>query len=335
MQYYAHKGYLSRELASAFVEFAEENYEYNTAYNLEALLLKLESLNKKGTKGLATGYKMIFIIEQLKRASPPPPQRGRILFGIESAVYNSMGIIHMKVGNYEESVRCFQTYYDVSLRDARIDTSAVANAERNLALAKKKLANGQNVISSEKMLESVKTVYERKHRGKDSTDALRHGTLYAHELKKKVHQGLEMERLLMELSAMSRRIHGPDHEETKKLINSLQKCQRRIVSIHGQGQCLALRYEGCGNQFLRVRGPIIEPEHKQVTFKTKKYVPALGTPVIIEGMQHPNTHLNGKVGEIQSWDKESHCFTVRFEDKSLDPCSIHKKKVRILFELPP
>jgi len=159
--------------------------------------------------------------------------------------------------------------------------------------------------------------------------------LYAFELTKKAHLGLEAERLWMELSAMSRRVHGPDHEETQKFTNSLQKCRRRIVSIHGPGQCLALRYEGRSNHCLLVRGPIIEPEHKRVTFKTKKYVPVLGTPVIIEGMQHPNIHLNGKVGEIHSWDKESHCFTVRFEDKSLYPCSIHKKKVRILFELPP
>jgi len=270
----------------------------------------------------------------MKRANPPPPPRGRILFGIEPAVYNNLGIIHLNVGNYEESVRCFQTYHDVSLRDTRIDKAAVANAERNLALAKRKLANGQDVISSEKMLESLKTVYERRHKGTDSTDSLRHGIAYAIALTK-AHHTIEAERLLLELSAMSRQVHGPDHKLTEKVTQLLQKCQRRFVSIYGPGLCLALRYEGHSNHCLLVRGPIIEPEHKQVTFKTKKYIPALGTPVIIEGMQHPNTHLNGKVGDLRSWDKESGCFTVQFEDKSLEPCSVHQEKVRTLFELPP
>ena len=62
----------------------------------------------------------------------------------------------------------------------------------------RRLTNGQNVISSEKMLESLKIVYGM-HRGKDSTDAIRHGITYAHELKN-VHHTIEAERLLMELS---------------------------------------------------------------------------------------------------------------------------------------
>jgi len=328
-QFYDDKGYLYRVLASAFVVFVKRNYADNIHYNLEALLLKLECFNRKGTEGLAIGSKMISMINQLKKGKPPPPPKGRILFGIEPQVYNSMGIIHMNTDNCEESVRCFQKY----LKLCREVNLSVANAEVNLDYAMRRL-NGQNVISSEKSIENLKIVYDM-YRGKDSIDALRHGNLYLKELLKVIIHGVEVERLLMELSAMSRRVLGPDHEETKKLIISLQKCQRRIVSIHGPGQCLALRYEGCGNQCLLVRGPIIEPEHKQVTFKTKKYVPAQGTPVMIKGMQHPNTHLNGKVGEIYSWDEESHCFTLRFEDKSLEPCSIHKKKVRILFELPP
>ena len=329
-QFYGAKGRLVVDLADAFVDFVEWNYADNISYILESLFLNLEVQSRKGNfdATVKIGTKMIFIINQLKRANPPPPPRGRIL-RIEPHVYNSLGIIHMKVGNDEESVRCFQNY----LQLCREVNLSVANAEMNLDRAMRSLTNGQNIISSEKSIENLKFVYDI-HRGKDSTDAIRHGINYANELKK-AYYGLAFERLLMELSAMSRRVHGPDHKETKKLTISLQERQRRIVSVYGPGQCLALRYEGRNNHCLLVRGPIIEPEHKQVTFKTKKYIPVPGTPVIIEGMQYPNTHLNGKVGELQSWDKESHCFTVLFEDKSLDPCSIHKKKVRILFELPP
>mgnify|MGYP000453224297 CR=1 FL=1 len=57
------------------------------------------------------------------------------------------------------------------------------------------------------------------------------------------------------------------------------------------------------------------------------------TNTVLKDMQHPNDtndHLNGKVGDIRSLDKKSRCFTVHFEDKSLEPCSVNCKKVRVL-----
>ena len=48
---------------------------------------------------------------------------------------------------------------------------------------------------------------------------------------------------------------------------------------------------------LIVQGPIKEPKHKQGT--------VIGTPVVIKDTQHPNDHLNGKVGDIRSFDKKS------------------------------
>lgn len=134
------------------------------SYILESLFLNLEAQSRKGNfdTTLNIGSKMIFMINQLKEKTPPPPHRDRIL-GIEPHVYNNLGIIHMKVGNDEESVRCFQKYLDFSKSLGQ--STAIANAKMNLVLAKRKLANGQDVISSEKMLESSKTVYE-KFRGK-------------------------------------------------------------------------------------------------------------------------------------------------------------------------
>jgi len=77
-QYYDDKGCLSQELASAFVAFVEENYEDNIAYNLEALLLKLEAQSRKSNIDVTLnigisnivdatqniGSEMISIIEQ-------------------------------------------------------------------------------------------------------------------------------------------------------------------------------------------------------------------------------------------------------------------------------
>jgi len=146
LQYYDDKGTLPRELASAFAAFVEENYAGNIHHNLETLLLKLESLNRKGTEeGLATGSKMLSLIDQLKEEDPPPPPRSRIL-DIESAVYNNLGIIHMNADNCEESVQCFQKYLDLSKSLGHSTT--IANAERNLAAAKRRLKKKIAAIES-------------------------------------------------------------------------------------------------------------------------------------------------------------------------------------------
>jgi len=132
------KGYLSRILASVFVDFVEETYEDNIPYMLEALLLKLESFIKgKGSEGLATGSKMLSLIDQLKEKDPPPSPKGRIISGIEPHVYMNLGIIYNEEANYEESVRCFQTCLDLSKSLGH--SPSVAMAERNLAIVKAKL----------------------------------------------------------------------------------------------------------------------------------------------------------------------------------------------------
>lgn len=46
------------------------------------------------------------------------------------------------------------------------------------------------------------------------------------------------------------------------------------------------------------------------------------------------SHLNGKIGDIRSWDEASECFKVHFEDEGLEPCPVKDKFLRILFELP-
>ena len=60
---------------------------------------------------------------------------------------------------------------------------------------------------------------------------------------------------------------------------------------------------------------------------------ALGTPVICDGLK-ASTHLNGKIGDIRSYDEDIEGFKIYFEEEGLEPWPLKAKFLRILFELP-
>ena len=59
-----------------------------------------------------------------------------------------------------------------------------------------------------------------------------------------------------------------------------------------------------------------------------------GTPIICQGLKKAD-HLNGKLGDIRSFDVETERYGVHFEDMSLKkPVAVKKENVRIVFDLP-
>ena len=60
----------------------------------------------------------------------------------------------------------------------------------------------------------------------------------------------------------------------------------------------------------------------------------LHTPVICHGLEGPLSDLNGKMGDLRSWEEKSEAFKVHFEDKELEPRTVKSENIRILFELP-
>lgn len=86
-----------------------------------------------------------------------------------------------------------------------------------------------------------------------------------------------------------------------------------------------------------MQGPIADPRNAQeeetLTVDTSDLRFVLGTPVICHGLK-TLTHLNGKIGDLRSWDEANECFKVHFEDKKLVPCLVKDNFLRILFELP-
>ena len=56
----------------------------------------------------------------------------------------------------------------------------------------------------------------------------------------------------------------------------------------------------------------------------ERIVFALGTPAICHGLE-----LDGQLGDIRSWNSESKCYTIHWEDESLEPCEVHQSNVRV------
>jgi hypothetical protein len=58
-----------------------------------------------------------------------------------------------------------------------------------------------------------------------------------------------------------------------------------------------------------------------------------GTPVICHGLKNTAAHLNGKIGDIRSFDETTGRYGVYFEDESIKPKSVKPRNLRIIFEL--
>ena len=54
---------------------------------------------------------------------------------------------------------------------------------------------------------------------------------------------------------------------------------------------------------------------------------ALGTPVTSRNMENPA--LEGAVGDIRGWDRETNTYTIHFDDDSLEPCVVKPRNIEV------
>jgi len=196
---------------------------------------------------------------------------------------------------------------------------------------------------SQENIDELLEIYQKEYKrnvekwGQEEISTIRSGVNLANALKK-ARRGIESERLLTKLVAISKRVHGPDHPITKSAKSNLQQFKVRYVRIQSRNEkeiFQALRYEEGGGKCV-VQGPIADPRNIQdeVTFAVDNTADlgfGLGSPVICHGLKKA-THLNGKIGEIRSYDEDNECFKVHFEGGGLEP--MRAKFLRIVFELP-
>ncbi|KAL7549008.1 hypothetical protein ACHAWF_012274 [Thalassiosira exigua] len=167
------------------------------------------------------------------------------------------------------------------------------------------------------------------HRGNDLAISLLNGS-----------RVIEAQRLSMKLLAISKQVHGLNHDVAINLTSCLQYCKVRLVSIPSMNEgdkvdwYKEIHYEEDG-KICVVQGPteISRNIAKEKTFKVgaNEIILARGTPVICKTTANG---ADGKVGEARDWDDVKSVYEVHFEDKGLDPCWMKHELLKILFELP-
>lgn len=196
--------------------------------------------------------------------------------------------------------------------------------------------------ATSKALAASRTLYNlcsEKH-GQVATQAIVSGLDLARSLLK-ASRTIEAQRLLTNLVLNCNSSQGADHDLTKRIESELQFCKEREVEMCHQGECgnfLALRYEDGGKKCV-VQGPI-EAQSKlkaskgeTITVDSDRLIYLEGTPVVCHGLEGSLSGLNGKIGELTE-NTGGGQYEVYFEDNDFDPCVLHCKNFRILFELP-
>ena len=264
----------------------------------------------------------------------------------EASGYMNLGVmtsLDQTEASYKRSITYFQKaraiYNLLGLKDG------AKLADIRIAMIKECLArcdgDGANVpVNASTLLKGAKYNYEYslKTHGSTSEATLRSGSTYVTELVQ-AHRGIEAERLIVKLAAISQRVHGPGHNCTISLDEKVKECKSRYVIVMSDDKPFqVLRYENDGEVCV-VTGPVKQPtqEEDERIFHVASDLlfPHKGCPVICHGLTSAS-HLNGKLGEVRAFrnDINGIRLAVHFETKSLKPSLVKPENLRIAFELP-
>ena len=160
------------------------------------------------------------------------------------------------------------------------------------------------------------------------------------------HYGVRAEKLLKKLSEISERTLGSKNPVHKDLESLFGCCRVRALTRSaetgdekqnaltfsdydrdGELHYNFLRYDGSFHTLL-IEGPCSSEDpdlqSNELRVHNEDVIFALGTPVISH-----DAVCFGELGDIISWDDETKCYTIRWEDESLEPCQIPRDKIRI------
>ena len=342
-------GTLAIDMAKQYVTFVEENYQRNHTLILSALVTRLESLTTLVNKRSSTQTEeaelvantILHKVRQMKLKRIALNRHDRIY---EAYAYEILGCMKSNELKFPEAIEFLEKSLQVC-KDHNLST--VDRIEGMITSLKFNLVVNP---SSEDILKNHKNMYEQliRFESKSSISAIRAGEDYGRTLKVHNH-GVEAEWFLTKLAEISHSNHGPEHEITQNVSSLKHHCMDRVVSvtsseagIHQSSRALSfveyvddetmfyrfLKYDGNFERCL-VEGPLIcsgSTTNKQMSLLSDEIIFARGTPVIC---QDTNTNIDGQLGDVRSWNSESKCYTIHWEDESLEPCELHQTKVRV------
>ena len=323
------QGQLAIDLANKFLAFTQARYPDDNAVHLEALSSLLGVLRKASVSHSAEmkriGHEMLSMIDQMKMNDPLLPDK---IFAIEADVYNYLGVIYYVLGTVD-GIGIAIAYFEKDLAICQDRGFSTVTAETCLALARNKCGSG----SQSEAVEQRRLLYKQNINtfGEGSFYIINAGADLAADLEK-TYQVVEATRLLKSVLATSNQVHGPSHRLTQEIEGMLKRGNRRWVKVSyypdEANKLRALRYSEVYSKLV-VQGA---NETFDVAVKDVRF--ELGTPVVCHRLKGSLGHLNDKIGELRSWDDESECFTVHFEENNLGPHSIKQDYLRIVFDLP-
>lgn len=237
-----------------------------------------------------------------------------------------LGILHMMskgeedqaISNYEKCLAIYKSHGD---------TSGISYMESMIDIIKRDYADDDDETKAENL--KLRRESYNSHTKEDTAEAIDDALHLANALVNCYH-GIEAERLLTKYRVISRRVHGKEHDQTKRIESQLNKCKARLVALEDGEIYQLLRYEG-DNQC------VVKSVMKDDTILTTN-INCIhidnGTPIVCQGLKKAD-QLNGKLGDIRSFDVETERYAVHFEDTSLKkPVAVKKENVRIVFDLP-
>jgi len=349
-----YRGDLAMGMAKKRVAFVEKNYPHNHTMILQAQVFRLESLTSKNSgrsynqtkEAEQVANSIIHKVGQMKLRRIQITDQDRVY---EAYAYEILGCMIVEEGvkrKLPNALRYLEKSLEVST--ANNYDYGIVRAKGLICMINSKLS-GQT--DDEENLKSHKMMYEQQTKkfGKSHPDPLKSGIQYAKRLKHH-HFGVKAERLFIELYEISTRYHGPDHELTKSVRNNKSHYMARVVSVSSNEagrfqsvQALSVKdysdhndtvvfyhiheYDGISKRCV-VNGPLIcsnTTMNNEVHLSTDDIIFALGTPVVC--LDSGNADIDQQLGDIRAWNNETKCYTVHWEDESLEPCEVHQSNI--------
>jgi hypothetical protein len=343
-----HENQLRIDLLDEFKRFVDErspgcNWRHLAVQNqwLMAVLARVELVKEKRAEIIDT---TLSIIDQLS-INPEASMHPHTFAHLKAAALNTICQIRltqacltedeaMKCLGYLEERRKTKESLGEKLEVAELEVEIASFKTRCIERFGAHEAFGALETKTE-MIEKSRKAYQLLLENYGEAVHIKVGPEIAYILSKSQHT-IEAWRLLKRLVAISQQHHGREHRNTIEIERMLANLKVQCVTLRSLGfPFRAIGYED--NKYV-LQGPIGVPEERMQTLRVDPadvILKSNGVPVVCHGLKNNAAYLNGKIGDIRSFDVTTGRYGVYFEDESIKlPKSVKPWNLRILFELP-